>query len=337
MKRRFGSLLILLTISAAACGGPRPPLEVGVREFPTNVLFGGRSQQEEAPPPPRGLNPSPGFPVIVQPPPTVSDIPVFGPTTAPPPPCPSAHPFDAPRFVAETRGRVAPVASSYPFRHQGTFENVGPQSSSGVFPEQTTRAITGVEEDQDGSFEFQIEEDLGDRLTTTTYEVVPESPLAERAGLFITQVATRFDSDGSDSFTPQPPIQLMRFPASPGAQWDSFGTDPLSRTTMRFHARIGIEGPDDDDEDEDPELISKARIDACGVVLDAWFVEVTQGEIIGPQTDLDFQSVYAIATQFGTFPIMEQIEITGTNRGTQTTTQNVATISEEPVFPGDPE
>ncbi|MGH2813124.1 MAG: hypothetical protein ACRDI1_10500, partial [Actinomycetota bacterium] len=138
-------------------------------------------------------------------------------------------------------------------------------------------------------------------------------------------------------FTPQPPIQLMRFPASPGAQWDSFGTDPLSRTTMRFHARIGIEGPDDDDEDEDPELISKARIDACGVVLDAWFVEVTQGEILGPQTDLDFQSVYAIATQFGTFPIMEQIEITGTNRGTQTTTKNVATISEEPVFPGDPE
>jgi hypothetical protein len=191
-----------------------------------------------------------------------------------------------------------------------------------------------VEGSSDQSYSFSITEDLGTRTTTIRYRVVPESALADQTGVFITQIITETDSGASEAFTPQPSLKLLQFPAENGAQWDSVGTDPLRQTTMSFHARIGREVPDGDDPDDAPDLVPKIRVDACGVVIDAWYVDVTAGQVLGPQTNLTFSSFYAIATQFGGFPVMEHIELSGNDRGVQTESRNTATVSEEPDFPG---
>jgi hypothetical protein len=332
-SRRVITLLVALMALASACAGPRRPLEVGVREFPTNVLFGSR---ETPPPPPPAANPNPGFPVLVPPPPIppVTVGPSPRPAPSPQAACPQAHPFTAPQYIAGNRSESPPVATTYPFRNDGVFENVeGGQTTTGTFPLSSTRTIHDVEEDPEGSFTFSITEFLGSRANTIRYEVVPESPLSDQTGVFITQIITDTQSGGSEAFTPQPSLKLLQFPAENGAQWDSVGTDPLRQTTMRFHARIGREIPDGDDADDVPDLVPKIRVDACGTVIDAWYVDITDGQVIGPQTSLTFRSFYAVATQFGGFPVMEHIELSGNDRGVQTESRNTATISEEPVFP----
>lgn len=328
--RRSRALVACLAVGLAACAGPRTPLEVGVKEFPTDVLYGKRA---EAPPPPPAFNPNPGFPILIQPPPRVSSS-VSPPPSPSPLPCPTAHPFAAPKYEARSRGRAAPLAANYPFRNKGSFENTGASKSSGTFPPQTKRTVTKVQKASDGSFTFQIEEDLLDRFTTTSYRVVPDSPLSDQAGVFITQIVTRFRAGGSDSFTPATAIRLLAFPAASGTEWDSIGTDPLTQMTMRFHARIGIDVPNPEHPDQ-PGVLAKARVDACGVVLDAWYVQIKDGQILGANTDLDFKSIYAVVPQFGGFPVMEDITVTGTDRGTQTKSHNLATISKEPIFPGE--
>jgi hypothetical protein len=330
-SRRLIALLVVLVALASACAGPRRPLEVGVREFPTNVLFGSR---ETPPPPPPASNPNPGFPVLVPPlPPPIGQPPVPGSPLGRF--CPQAHPFAAPRYIAANRATSPPVAATYAFRNDGTFENIeGGQSTKGTFPDSSTRTIHEEERSSDQSYSFTITEDLGTRTTTIRYRVVPESALADQTGVFITQIITETDSGASEAFTPQPSLKLLQFPAENGAQWDSVGTDPLRQTTMSFHARIGREVPDGDDPDDAPDLVPKIRVDACGVVIDAWYVDVTAGQVLGPQTNLTFSSFYAIATQFGGFPVMEHIELSGNDRGVQTESRNTATVSEEPDFPG---
>jgi hypothetical protein len=173
-------------------------------------------------------------------------------------------------------------------------------------------------------------------VTTTTYSVTPESPLTDLSGVFIRQIVTRFKSGGTDTFNPQSPgVKLLHFPAEPGVQWDSHGADPLSQTAMSFHAQIGRELPDGNDPDTLPDIQGKARVDACGQPLDAWWVQIKDGSIVGPNTNLTLNALYAIAPQFGGFPVMEEVEVKGTNRGLQTNSKNAATIAKEPIFPGE--
>jgi hypothetical protein len=336
MRRNFCAITAFaFAVLLTACIGPKAPLEVGVKDVPTDVLYGGK-RAEAPPPPPGSLNINPAFPILIQPPPrTRTTLP--GPANAAPIPCPTAHPFAAPKYEARTRGRVPPIAASYPFRNSGTFENSGGQSSKGAFPATTIRRVIDPSKPgSDGSFGFKVEEDLGDRITTTEYGVTPESPLTDLSGVFIREILTTFKTGGNDRFHPQSPgVKLLHFPAEPGAQWDGHGADPLSQTAMNFHAVLGKELPDGDDADTLPDLQPKAKVDACGQPLDAWYVQIKDGQIVGPQTNLTFNALYAIAPQFGGFPVMEEIEVKGTNRGLQTTSKNVATIGKEPVFPGE--
>lgn len=325
MRSRPLHLFALIALLMTSCGGPRTPLEVGVREFPTDVLFGRR---ETPPPPPPASNPNPGFPVLVSPPtPPVSRLP--SPPSPPPPSCPEAHPFTAPRQVAGTSSDKAPTEATYPFRNEGFSERVqGERTTTENYPPQSSRRIDQVQTRSNGSFTYRVVDDLGGVATHTRFEVVPQSPLADQAGVFITQIVT-----GSDSFTPQPKLKILQFPAENGFQWDAVGTDPLRQTTMSFHGRIGQEVPDGPDEDEEPDLVPKIRVDACGEVLDAWYVDISGGQVIGPRTNLTFKSFYAIATQFGGLTVMEHTELSGTEGSVRVTNIRTATISTEPALP----
>lgn len=325
MRSRTLYVAALIAFVMTSCGGPRTPLEVGVREFPTDVLFGRR---ETPPPPPPASSPNPGFPVLVSPPtPPATRLP--SPPSPPPPSCPQAHPFTAPRHVAGSSSNEAPTPATYPFRNEGFSERVqGERTTTENYPPESSRRIDEVQTRSDGSFTYRVVDDLGGVATHTRFEVVPQSPLADQAGVFIRQIVS-----GSDSFTPQPKLKILQFPAENGFEWDAVGTDPLRQTTMSFHGRIGQEVPDGPDEDEEPDLVPKIRVDACGEVLDAWYVDISGGQVIGPTTNLTFKSFYAIATQFGGLIVMEHTELQGNEGSAQVKNIRTATISKEPALP----
>lgn len=316
----FAVIIFLMT----SCGGPRTPLEVGVREFPTDVLFGRR----DTPPPPRpSSNPNPGFPVLVSP---VSQGTLPLPSTpSAPSACPQAHPFTAPRHIAGTTSDRAPIAATYPFRNDGFSEQVRDGTTTVTnYPPESSRTVTDVQTDSDGSFTFRVIDDLSGAGTATRFEVVPESPLADQAGLFITQIESPVDV-----FTPQPKLKILQFPVENGFQWDAVGTDPFSQITMSFHGRIGQEVPDGPDDGDAADLEPKVRVDACGEVIQAWYVDITQGQLIGPQSNQNFITSYAIATQFGGLIVREHTEVSGNEGSVQFANNRTATISREPALP----
>jgi len=318
-------LFVLITFLMTSCGGPRTPLEVGVREFPTDVLFGRR---DTPPPLPPSSNPNPGFPVLLSP---VSEgiAPLPSPPSAPASACAEAHPFTAPRHIAGTAADMAPIAATYPFRNEGISERTQDGNKTvSTYPPESSRRITDVQTFSDESFTFRVVDDLSGAGTATSFEVVPQSPLADQAGIFITQIESPVDL-----FTPRPKLKIMQFPVENGFQWDAVGTDPFSGITMRFHGRIGQEVPDGPDDGDEPDLEPKVRVDACGEVIHAWYVDITQGQVIGPQTNLSFISSYAIATQFGGLIVREHTEVTGNEGSVQVANKRTATISREPALP----
>lgn len=308
--RRFAALALALVL--AGCAGPKEPLEVGVKEFPTKVLFGQTARP--LPPPVLSQNPVPAFPGFLQPPPPRFRIPEVEIR----PLCPTAHPFSAPRHVAGNRALHPPVEADYLFRNQGKF-SVG--SLSGDYPKLSRRSITNVISGED-EFTFDVVIELAGTVTTTTYRVVPQSVFPPSAGtppdsgVFIVRVVTE-SPDGPDVFAPTPALPLILFPAGPGVQWDARGIDPFSQTVMQFHGAV----------------TGKARVDACGTVLDGWLVETSAGSITGPTKDLVFTASYVIGTQFGGFSLMDRVEISGVDGGEEVSSLNEATIFREPKLP----
>lgn len=325
-----------LTLLASACSGPKLPLTVGVKEFPSDVILGNQAIPP-APPPPPALNLSPGFPGFIQPPPPpLPAIPLPTPSSV----CPSAHPFDAPRYEAANRAMSPPVAGTYKFRNVGSLV-FGDQERE--YPAESDRTIRNPRrfgEDKPGSpYGFEIVSQLAGEETTTTYAVVPESAVEDEAGIFLQEVRKKRIDGSSDRFAPLPAIKIVPFPIVAGDEWDSVGTDPINAITMMIHGRIGIEVPDGPDPGSLPDLQPKARIDACGKVLDAWYVQISgvngapAGRIVGPGKDLALKAVFAIATQFGGISVYDQVELEGTDEGKRLVSDNEASILSEPKLP----
>src|SRR4051812_17290429 len=124
------AVLCLLAITAA-CAGPKTPIEVGVKEFPVNILLGGTDKPVTARVLPAS-DPTLDIPVI-PPAPKVRAKPVETPAG----PCPEFHPFAGPKVVATNRARNAPVEGTYTFRHTGT----------DGYPAETTRKVTNINTD----------------------------------------------------------------------------------------------------------------------------------------------------------------------------------------------
>lgn len=326
MTRRAFVVLVAVAIAGSACSGPKERVEVGIKEFPTDVILGAQGVTEA---PVLTQQATPSAPLLVIRPPA-SPRRSAGPAqsaAAPTGPCPSAHPFDAPKREAPNRASVAPAAASYLFRNSGT-------SGAGVLQPQSTRTIKDV---VGGGIDFKIEESLAGVNTTTTYHVTPSSDIPEQAGLFIAGI----QKSPNDIFTPRPMIKIFEFPAMGNEFWQSSGADPTTGVSMSLQGRIGIETPDGPDAGPEPDIITRARVDACGQVIDAWLVEIggpssvaapdpAGATIIGPGKDLRLKAIYAIATQFGAFSVYDKYQLTGTENFQTVKLINEATISELP-------
>jgi len=345
----LAAALAAVALVGSACSGPRDPIEVGVREFPTDVIFGAQGISEAPQSPQQVATPAPSLVIRAPAVPTGRLSPTQS-TEVAAGPCPRAHPFDAPKHEAPNRATVAPVPASYRYRNQGTYEyRQGNTTNAGVLPAQSSRTLKDVQRlgtQANAPYRFQIVEGLAGITTTTTYHVTPESNLPGEAGLFIARIETVDSNTPNEVFSPQPMIKIFEFPALPNLNWKSSGADPTTGASMTIQGRIGIDSPDGEDVGDEPDILTRARVDACGEVIDAWLVEIggpsdtakpdpAGGTLIGPGLkNLRYKAVYAIATQFGAFSVYDNYQVTGTDSSGQTVKLvNEATISEVPRLP----
>lgn len=328
MTRNASRTLAVALLALTGCAGPRAPLDVGIKEYPTDVILG--AQQTPAPPSAIVAFLDSGIPIPVQaPPPRTAARATPAPT--PVEPCPAADPLSAPRYEAMNKATKPPAGSSYAYRASGSMKVGGTPIA---VPPQITRAITNVKAastQADASYTF----DIAEGGTTTSYRV---DPTGSTPGIYITKIVTKRAGQADDVFTPQPPLTLARFPLEAGKTWESVSFDPGTQTTMSFQGRVGIDVPNPEDKNTTV-LLHKDRVDACGTYLDAYLINLRgnqgqgPGRIVSPTKNLTFTAVYAIAPQFGGFSVRDTVQTQGTISGVAIDSTLTTNINSEPKVP----
>ncbi len=315
-------LLLLLT----ACGGPQRPVSIGFKEVPSDVILGGGATPSAAASP--GPSPAPGGIVFVPPPPSVIALPPptfeVGPEPPPPvavasaPACATADPLQPPAREAPAQISAPPGRAAYLFRNVGTYSVSGADTRKGAFPSTSLRTVGNIVRPSESTFTFDVSDLLGDVTTTTTYDVVGASlvPAALPPGLYIKQVKSVRGASTS-TFAPSPELSLASFPLVRGAAVTSSGVDPQSATSMRFTSTV----------------TGKTRIDACGAVLDSWVLDLTDGKLLSPTQNLDFNATYAVGTQYGGLLLRDRTVFAGTDGSDGVSRANTATITTTPKVP----
>jgi hypothetical protein len=331
MRRRRAALTTLAAalacaLLAASCGGPGNPLDIAVKEVPSDIVLGTPESGAPAPPPI-----PPGAPVLVGPgvppsaftslvaPPTTAraanGAPTVTTTTAAPPPvaCPATDPLAAPKREATSRAMQPPPEGVLPFRNEGTFSVSGANARSGTFAPSSTRTVANVRTTPTG-FTYTVAETLNGTTSTVAYQVIPASSVPGDAGLYVTSIHSQDGAGATSQFDPPLPLKLAEFPLVPNNSVTAAGTDPRTATTVSWTTTVG----------------QKRRVAACGTPLDAYVVELTSGRVDSPQTNVDFSVTYAIATQFGGLSIYDKRVITGREGLDQASRQITSTVAVDP-------
>jgi hypothetical protein len=294
----FRAGVALLAAGLVSACGPSVPLDTTLAQSDTNIQLGGKKL---APTPPAlipALNPVPNFPSLAVPLPPPVAVVLPTPASPPPPFCPAADPRTAPAEVAPNAATSPPAEAGYAFRYTGT-QTFTDSSGKQRVVELPATGGHRVRDDgppaSDGSYTFTVDEYYNTYVVSTTYLVRPNGPVSsllagqqQGAGLYLQELKRQqVGSPSSDDFAPQPAVLLMPFPAQAGAQFQGGGTSPLDQTAMVIPPQGGT-------------VKGKARVDACGTVLDAWEADV-KGQLAqahaGPtkQFELDF----SLGTQYG--------------------------------------
>lgn len=317
---RAAVVTVALALAGTACGPPKAPANVVMKELSTDIVYG--SQRKPAPPAPvPGANPTPGFPAfIVPPPPSVaaSAGPVTAPTTVPPrKACPDDDPLTFPAAPAPGSVPAAPAAGAYSFRQQGTVK-IGSNPPMAL-PPASTRRIANVATAAIGDITYDVVIDSFGDTTTTSYAVRQTAGDPSLDGIFITHVVTRRADGSVDEFAPVSGARIIALPAGPGVTWNDVATDPIRGTSMIVQGQVNDRG----------------RVNACGTVLDSWTVQVA-ASLVGPGKDLALQATYQIGTQYGGFVLGDNVSLKGTDGGTTIDQTSTSTINDPRPVPSSP-
>lgn len=272
---------------------------------------------------------------------------------APPPPpdrCPKASPLVAARNPNPLRPPGPPVEAAYRFALSGGFTVTGANPSSGSYPAESVRGVRDVQEIAGGGgYEFVLYDDLG---LETGYTVVPEQRAAEQnpvsapeqsapveAGIYVSSFVYRRTDGSTLALRPQPQLMVAKLPLTAGDKWQSKGVDATTGVTVVVNGQTGL------GEEFTP---SRDRIDACGSVLDATWVEYTvdttpvtgatadqepPSSIVGGGLNLEFVGTrVSFANQYGGIPIHEVIRVVGTDGPDRVDITREAIIRSEPAL-----
>jgi hypothetical protein len=368
-RRRF-CLLALLAGGVTACG-PTLPADVGLKQAGAPIFFGQPTPYPPPPaPPPVALSPFANFPAPLEEPPVFDFHPAPTFAAPPPPACPSAAPDAIISWPVVPTPTSPPVntAAPYRFRYSGTKTlDLGKQDmhvetlpSSGLRTVsnsgKTTVGAGGPLLNAETSYEFDVTEQFDGKKTVNQYVVYPQgaagSTLAQQtgqqpaAGIYLKAMTTsNLDDSQSESFTPDPPIELMPLPANTNinSTFESAGTDPQRQggESMVLPPTPGSA------------ITGDVHVDACGKLLDAWRVTINgflANTLLANQPTAcpagaagntgspgctPFTLVLDIGTQYGAISLNDHL----TEDGFDTTLNKpfvydvTATIDEEPTLP----
>lgn len=329
-----GAAVALLALALTACAGPKAPLQVGVRELPSDVVLGDRSQHPaqpvSVPVPPVALPLSPAQVPVVGLAPAYSPDDGAAPPPVPPPAPPAACDVGTPTAakgltVPDTVSRP-PSAARYSYQARGGYEMSGANAAKVAFPDAMARTVRDVVQlpTAEPRYRFTVDAELGRSLTSTTYTLVPASTATspvQAAGLYLTKVVTRYADGSTDSFTPAvaPGLLLLPFPTTPGTSFRQSGVDARTGTTLSYTATVG-----------DPQ-----QLDVCGTVIGTVPVHLDgqlgpSGGQLSPQAAQGFQADYAFATAYGGLSVYDKAELQRTTADGTFSQQLTATIVRAP-------
>jgi hypothetical protein len=354
LRRARGLLLVALLAAATGCG-PTSSVSLGVKDVPTDILL---THANDVVPAPTTAPLPPGFPFVpppVQQTPTGAYIPL-PPTTLPPVPkpgsCPSASPLTGAVYSAPNTPAAAPAVRGYPVRVDGNYTITGPHATKGVYAPTDTRAVHSVASTVDGSgWTFDVTDGNG---LTTSYQVQPkqvgqntqpvdnpEQSQPGQPGIFATKFSYKRADKTTLTLSPQPALMVAKLPFAPGDKWISRSVDPTTGVAIVLNGQTGL-GPTFNP--------SHDRLDACGTVVDAWWVQYTvntmpvsdqtkgsepPSQMTGDGLSLSFVgSQVAFGPQFGAIPVEETYVLKGTDGSDTVSLTRHMRYSEQPTHVG---
>jgi hypothetical protein len=344
--RRLLIPFALLTLTAC---GPTIPLNTGLKQAGSDILFG----HPPAPPPPPPLPQVRNLPAPLELPPLVASAPAatFAAIPAPNPPpaaCPEAAPLAVPPVEAAASATKPPAAATYNFRYAGSLTvdpGLADQKVSNVPLSGTRQVVPASPSAVDGSYTFSVVETFnghqlkndftvypaGHTLTTTQGLLPQKTP---DSGIYFTgsTMSTPGSTDAPTKFTPTPPIQIDAFDDSPGQTWQGgAGTDPLSQRTLTVDGNSA--------NPNSSVVIGRVRVNACGAVIQAWEVQLagTLGDATsGPSNTVQTYTLSLdFATQYGGLSVRDHLILKDRepNTGRARTYDLTATIDQTPATP----
>jgi hypothetical protein len=348
-------LVVALLVTLTGCG-PDHSVKLGVRNVSTDILL-----KTATPPPAAADQPTlpPGFPFV---PPPANPVVFGGSVPLPPPPaelpptppktCPVAGPYAAAAVPSPRRPSAAPAAKSYNVRVDGSYTITGGSKASGRYGPtgiRTVKAPTDLPQGDGWTYTVSDEQGL-----STAYEVIPEQlgqnnapvesgnqPSPTQAGIYVTSFVYERADKTKLTLTPQPALLVAKLPFTPGDRWTSHAVDSPTGISIVLNGQTGLGAK---------YKPAKARVDACGQVLDAYWVEYTvdttplssgtgnpepPSQLSGPDLQMQFVgSRVAFANQFGGLPVEEFYTLKGTDKDTTVSISRHAVYSSEPVRVG---
>jgi hypothetical protein len=125
----------------------------------------------------------------------------------------------------------------------------------------------------------------------------------------------RVDAAGNSSeLSFSPAVLYLPLEIVPGEEFNSVGIDPRTGSVLQNQAKV----------------LTRARVDACGEVVDGWAVQATQTFSGAGQTAPPRSYRYIIAPQFGGIIISEELHTTGP-QGTTDVTLSLGQLKPAPL------
>lgn len=309
--------LLVLVLFAVGCA-TRPLSGVSVKNLTSDLVF-GIPPLPEAVAPPNTLPEPEGSSVRV----SEGDFGVFRPRQrgdAAPDPCPVAPVGSAPFESVPNSIDRPPSAGTYTYRY------VISQPKSGlVFEGSELRGIGNIRPREDVNrndpdtarfdYTFTLTQELQTSgtalqiISATVFGVDQSSRGAPASGpsvftgenprgiylLSIEKTTTENGKSKISRHNANPPIKYMTLPGVIGAE-GAFSTTSVDPTTQEV---ISLEG----------ETVHRQPIDACGEMIDTWYMHATQRVTPASGPTVETKLEYGIATQLGGMIVVEHIEV----------------------------
>lgn len=319
---RSAALMVALAMLTAACVSQDGP-GVAIDARDADLVFGVKLEEDSAPTPQQALTRTPplSLPDFSFEEPEPFTIPDLGPGVTGP--CPEAAPTAVPEEITEAFVTGMPREGVYQWtgRRETIDENTGAIVDTDDLPIHR-RILRNVEEISETRFTYEtvqpIFEGEGAFLVSTwevetgaeTVSLPPEAGPVQgqigtpprvgepEGGLLLVKAEVQDRNgqavSGVQAFQPSVGLMFLPLPINPGQQFQSTAVDPRSGQT------VVVDGITQ----------SRARVDACGEVMDGWRVTGTQvvTSPAGPEV-IEFDMI--VATQFGAFIIEEYAQSGG--------------------------